>query len=552
MDRSFSAEPETRAIRSIVLAVASLFALSLMTADAHAGKPSPGTFCAALEVANSGGVDTSGLAELAGHAHLVQSLVDAAPEPVRTDLVVLRDTFQVWADAVRGEIPMAKTFAILRDPEFAGVQGRIADYISEHCELRLGDGKYNVGTLASRESRCPAWPSVGNPMTFNHFPNLPDISGGNYFAQRFWLTDKGPAPPGFFAVEPGGRVELRGQYHRARYFAYHPNDEDLNNLETLRDVDLDPDEGSVNPFRELPKKGSKNYYTAHLVFDRPPAKPARNTSYVGARKDGIKKTAWVWNMLRLYASDLGNGPNSGGVPLPAMKIYDAKGNVAQSFDECRPFDEGQAHKMTDIVFPSLAIADHRAVNPPAWSTSSNFNSPSDTLANADVQYLATFFSKRHGDILVVRARRLTTANSRAGEPISSPGTDIRLFTLCTYNIWSGSARHCMLDQDLRVDKGGFYTLVVSEEADRPKNLEAASGTWIDWGPYLDGQLTYRMLYRENDFISRIAFALNGGYVPDEMKPYVPTAVACKRARFESAGWQGCFEDAGVDVANYRE
>ena len=60
-----------------------------------------------------------------------------------------------------------------------------------------------------------------------------------------------------------------------------------------------------------------------------------------------------------------------------------------------------------------------------------------------------------------------------------------------------------------------------------------------------------MLYRENDLISRIAFALNGGFVPDDMAAYVPTAVACNRARFEKAGWEGCFKDAGVDAAGYR-
>ena len=110
--------------------------------------------------------------------------------------------------AVRGETPMMKTFAILRDPELAGVQGRIADFIAEDCGLRLGDGRYHVGTEASRSSRCPGWSSIGNPMTFNHFPNLPDISGGNYFAQRFWSTEKGGAPPGMFEVPPLSLIHI--------------------------------------------------------------------------------------------------------------------------------------------------------------------------------------------------------------------------------------------------------------------------------------------------------------------------------------------------------
>ena len=506
-------------------------------------------FCEALAGVNRGEVDTREFPELAGHVRVLETLIAASPDEIQPDLGTLRDTFAAWLNAVDGKTSMMQTFAILRDPELAGVQGRIADYIAAECGIRLGDPAYKVGTAASRAGRCPAWPSVGNPLTFNHFPNLPDISGGNYFAQRFWISSDGPTPPGMFAVEEGGRVKLRGQYPRARYFAFHPNDEDLNNLRTLRDWDLDPDEGSVNPFRQIPEGDDPNYYTAWLVFDQPANDPPPNTYYVGARKNGIRPTRWLWNMLRLYASDIGDGPNSGGVPLPAVTIYDRKGEIVRHFDECEPFEPGEKHAETDILFPVLPIADHRAVYPAAWSTSSNFESPSDTLANADVQYLATFFSRRHGDLFVVRARKLKTANSREGEAVSSQGMDIRLYTLCTYNIWSGSAQDCMLDQELREDADGFYTLVVADEAHRPSNLKDVDATWIDWGPYLDGQLTYRMVYRENEFARRIAFALNGGYVPDAMKEYVPRSAPCSRERFEESGWKGCFADAGFEVGD---
>jgi hypothetical protein len=530
--------------RALVLS----FLLSLSFFLSNPGSAAePESFCETLATVNRGEVDTREFPELAGHVRVIETLLDSSPDEIRDDLRTMRDTFAAWLNAVDGKTSMMRTFAILRDPEFAGVQGRIADYVAEECGIRLGDGRYNVGTAASRAGRCPAWPSVGNPLTFNHFPNLPDISGGNYFAQRYWISSDGPVPPGMFAVEEGGRVKLRGQYPRARYFAFHPNDEDLNNLRTIRDRDLDPDPGSVNPFRQIPKGEGPNYYTAWLVFDQPPAKPAPNTYYVGARKNGIRPTRWIWNMLRLYASDIGDGPNSGGVPLPAVTIYTRDGEVLQHFDECEPFEPGEKHAESDILFPVLPIADHRAVYPAAWSTSSNFDSPSDTLANADVQYLATFFSRRHGDLFVVRARKLKTANSREGEAVSSLGMDIRLFTLCTYNIWSGSARDCMLDQELEEDQDGFYTLIVSDEAHRPSNLDETSATWIDWGPYLDGQLTYRMVYRENPFARRIAFALNGGYVPEEMKDYVPRSAPCSRERFEEKGWKGCFSDAGFEV-----
>ena len=104
----------------------------------------------------------------------------------------------------------------------------------------------------------------------------------------------------------------------------------------------------------------------------------------------------------------------------------------------------------------------------------------------------------------------------------------------------------MLEQELREDEEGFYTLVISDESNRPANLEAVDASWIDWGPYLDGQLTYRMVYRENPFARRIAFALNGGFVPSEMQEYIPRSAPCSRARFEEVGWRGCFQDAGLE------
>jgi hypothetical protein len=529
-------------ISSLLLGI--VFALTSAAAPADASDRSAAAFCAALALVNDGKVDTQGLTELEAVARVAETLRASAPPAIERDLVTLHETVAAWADGTTGRMPMARTFAVLTDPGFAGVQGRIADYIAEQCDLRLGTGEYRVASDAIRAGRCPAWPRVGSPLTFNHFPNLPDIAGGNYFANDFWLGPGDPPRPGMFEAEPGGWAVFHGQYPRARYFAYHPNDQDLNNLKTLRDVDLDPDAGSVNPFREPAKPGSRNTYTAKLVFDIAPAEPEANTAYVGAKKDGIHPNFALTNLLRLYASDLGDGPNSGGVPLPAVTIFGADGKRQQHFPECEPYVEGEDPPRTDILFPSLPIADPRPQATPTWSTSSNFEAPSDTLANADVQYLATHFSRRFGDIFVVRGKFATTPNSRGGEPVSAKGKDARLWTLCVYNFWSGAASDCMLDHEARIDADGFYTIVVSERENRPANLEAQSASWLDWGAFLDGQLTYRMVYREDPLVRRIAFALNGGRVDAATRAYVPVATPCTKARFEAEGWQGCLAGPG--------
>lgn len=343
-------------------------------------------FCTALDSVNGGGVDTRGLTELEGHALVLKTLLDVAPTTIAKDRARFHSAFANWAAAVSGDQPMLDTFMELSEPSLAGAEGRIADYIARHCELRLGDGGYKEAARPSAQGICPGWPRIGSPNTFNNFPNLPDISGANYFA-------------------------------------YHPNDMDLNNLRTLRDEDLEPDPGSVNPFREIPTPNGNNYYTARLVFGPQADPPATNTSYVGEKKIG-GNNRYVINMLRLYASDLGDGANSGGVPLPAVTIYDADGEITDHFEECDLYALGGESIRTALQFPKLPIADHRARATPQWSTSSNFDAASDTMANADVQYLSTVYSRRFGDIFVVRAKYLSAPSTRAGTPVSVSGYDI--------------------------------------------------------------------------------------------------------------------------------
>lgn len=512
-------------------------------------------FCDTLHWVNAGNVDTSSLSELQGHAAVMKVLVDKAPPSLESDLKRIHDTVDAWAKSITGDFPMLDTFDLLSAPELIGSQGRVTDLARTSCGIDLGGPQWVEANRPSAEDICPAWPRIGTPLTFNNFPNLPDIAGSNYFAQNYlvssWASKLGlKTLMRAFVVEPGGKVVLRGQYPKTRYFAYHPNDMDLNNLKTLRDVDLNPDAGSVNPFREAPSTETNNYYTATLVFGPSPEQPAANTSYVGVRKDGVTQNDFVVNMLRMYHIDAGNGPGSGDVPLPALSIYDAEGELVSSFEECTMFAPDIPLVKTEQVFPSLPIIDHRAKNPPVWSTSSNFNAPSDTMANADVQYVGTHYSERFGNLFVTRAKYLTAPNTRGGESVAVKDKQVRLYNLCTYNFWNGGATQCMLENELLRDKGGFYTVVVSKEEDRPDNLQETHASWLDWGPYLDGQLQYRFVFRENPYVAAIAAGAEGKQIADDLRAYVPHSVPCDRATYEAGGWTACFEKHGQDPTPY--
>jgi hypothetical protein len=119
-----------------------------------------------------------------------------------------------------------------------------------------------------------------------------------------------------------------------------------------------------------------------------------------------------------------------------------------------------------------------------------------------------------------------------------------MFSLCTYNFWNGEAIDCRMDESLAVDAEGHHTIVVSDRASRPSNAGPEEGvTWMDAGPFLDGQLTWRFVHRESAFLRALAPALRGESVTPEIAPYVPERAFCEREDFESGGFSGC-RDAG--------
>ena len=93
--------------------------------------------------------------EFIGHADVVRQLLEVAPDEIRDDLAFLHDLMANARDTTGSAV--LGIFPRLTDPELAGVEGRISDYIAEHCGIRLGDPEYVVGRTIG-ESRCPGWP----------------------------------------------------------------------------------------------------------------------------------------------------------------------------------------------------------------------------------------------------------------------------------------------------------------------------------------------------------------------------------------------------------
>ena len=458
---------------------------------------------------------------------LLGRLIPLADDALREDLESMRDTFGAIGKAQDDGQSVLPAFQALTSPSLIEVEQRISDGLTAACGPVLAPPTTSSAEGDLAPSVCPGWTQQANIFTGNRFPYTIDTSGANYWGFNTPAT-------------PGGYVELKGQYPHARYFSILPNDVQTNNLKPQTDVFINPDPGSANPFRGPVAPGVGRDYTVRFRFTPPPAVPEPNTSYVGVMKDGTTPNPYVMFVYRIYGSLLGRGPNSGGEPLPAITYYDAEGNVTKHFDQCTPYPNGTPKAPDKILrFPTLPIPGPLAAKRPKLSLSSNYHVPVDLLANPDVLYANTFYSRRHGSVFVVRAKALTTPDTDGGEPVFKR-KQARGFTVCGYNFYAGYANQCLTDHQLNLDKKGYYTIVVS--ARKPDNADRRGrANWIPLGPYLDGQITYRFFLRGQSMLTRLATAIDTGKASRRLGRYVPTMAYCSMRVFERDGAEGCFD-----------
>lgn len=344
-------------------------------------------------------------------------------------------------------------------------------------------------------------------------------------------------------VPRGGKVTFKGEYPYAGYFGFNPNDMATNNLQTLMDVDIDPDEGSINPWREPMQSGMGRDYTAHLVFDKTPEIPTPNTRYVGQTKAGGKNYA-AFQIYRVYGADLPSlPPNSAGVLLPSVTVYDKKGNEIEHHPVCDPYPDGHQPPVDKTKFPALPVPDHRAQSHAGtFNVKGNFGLDIDLLSNADVLYLSSYYGRQHGEVFAIRAKKPKTVNDDEGRHPWSDGLDFRMWSACTYNFWNGKANDCVVDNNIHADEDKYYTLLVTEPANRPSNAtEENDVTWLDAGNFLDVQISFRMLPKGALFLQQLSENIKS----DTQSPYRPKTAFCPREVFERGGFSACRLENGT-------
>ena len=135
-----------------------------------------------------------------------------------------------------------------------------------------------------------------------------------------------------FQLPAGASITLNGQFPHSRFFSlttYVSNGTESGLPATsLYDSQINPNAGSVNPFRDGESRKAKNRsYTITISGQPKPESPEPNTLYAGqVGKTG--ETQQVEMIMRLYRPDK-NVEANGGVPLPAPTFNPSAGRTSR-------------------------------------------------------------------------------------------------------------------------------------------------------------------------------------------------------------------------------
>lgn len=395
-------------------------------------------------------------------------------------------------------------------------------------------------------------------------PNLyPDV-GSTYFVGQYIL----PA---------GASLTFQGSYPEERYLSYtmfgSVGGGQLGPGDHLRDVQILPDRGSVNPFISGNRRDPRpRRYTLHIVRGPVPRVRARNTIYTGTTDPATRLGMSIRNYLPARGKD-----GTGGAGLPKLTVSLPDGRKLTGTAACTvlqpTYDKSTstfpAGTWKALVAASPDPANAPAANPPKWERFWNaaYNvagifvadpaqrlsqyPPADTggfQSNPDTRYLLTPTSLRFGKVLVVTGKLptfpATLPNVARWTPLRF---QVRYWSLCTGSSpVTGLGYDCVYDQQVPLRGDRRYTMVVSRPADRPRNATPACGyRWLTFGQgenYPDaaardyeGTLYMRFMVANPSFAQAPQKVTRPGTEAAVMGPYLPRSQYTSRAAFERRG-----------------
>jgi hypothetical protein len=310
-------------------------------------------------------------------------------------------------------------------------------------------------------------------------------------------------------LPPGASLEITGQFPHARYMSLQTYSMALQTASNLRDDQIRPDPGSVNPFVVGADRTATNRsYTVRLVDGRAPASGGPANTLYNNSADGSKYGISL--AYRIYLPDSGSGA-FGGVPAPSL-TYVLKDGTRIPLPTCpdplpdlMPATDFLASLGLDLPQTGTGLLAPRVPHFMRYVnvaqtygtdvTENEYTSTTLTPAiarltsmlpgglgeNVDNKYVYAYLSSEWGKVLLLRGRMPTTPRTFDGTHVTTGGQQMRYWSMCTANRTT-QTYGCVNDEDVQVGRDGYFTIAISTAANRPANATAACGiSWLPWG-----------------------------------------------------------------------
>ncbi len=322
-----------------------------------------------------------------------------------------------------------------------------------------------------------------------------------------------------FTVPPGARLSLEGRYPRSRYMSFISYDEAGRPIESVADYLVKPKAGSTNPFLGGGDRTAANRdYSLDVVDGRPDPGIKTGMNLVGQIRDKLNSPKYgpapgqQTILYRIYVADKGTDETgNAGLPVPVLTMPDGK--VLRGAEACAPLRTRQPlqldpaamavpmDKYYDLLKAAAKIGPlHPATNPPTWTQQLDREalyaiytgekikddarkSEGGFYPNLDNQYIRTIVNRKYGKVFFVRGKAPTTPKTYTGDA-KMGGGDLRYWSFCSNQGFANTrVNDCVHDERVPVGPDGFYTIVLSRAADRPRNATVQCG--IAWLPMAD-------------------------------------------------------------------
>ena len=322
-----------------------------------------------------------------------------------------------------------------------------------------------------------------------------------------------------FTVPVGAKLSIEGKFPHSRYMSLISYDGAGVPIESVADYLIKPNAGSGNPFLPGADRSVANRdYSLGVVDARPDPNQPVGMNIVGHTRDQLHAPKYGAApgqqvvLYRIYARDNGTDETgNGGLPIPVLTLADGK--VLKGVEACgalrvrQPLQldpaamavpMGQYHEMLEAA--AKRSPTFPATTPPTWyqqldrdalygiylGTPPNPDarkSEGGFYPNLDNQYIRTIVNRRLGKVFVLRAKAPTTPHTVKGDPRMGDG-ELRYWSWCSNQGFANTrVNQCVHDENIPVGPDGYYTLVLSRAADRPRNATPQCG--VAWLPMAD-------------------------------------------------------------------